>query len=125
MPTIESFKIKKTELENEIVTIKTIIKRKVEAQDYDVDNMYGQVTALEKQLTSINSQINFVEPIYGDDGNEIERKAIGIAASSRGVDIRAKNDDSTKYVAKKRKSFAQIETEAKSAAQNQSTNTKK
>jgi len=119
MPTIDELKKRKSELEKDIACIKNIINKKIEAEDYDVDNMFGQITALEKLLASINYQINCVEPVYGDEGNEIERKAIGIAASGRGIDIRAKNDDSTKYVAKKRKSFAQIEAEAKSNAQNQ------
>lgn len=95
-------------LEEKKMKLEEAIDRNFASQNYQVDNIYGEIHKLDRSIEKLRAQL----PTESVNSNyEIDRKAIGIAGG--GVNIRAKNDDASKYTFKKRKSFQDLLEEAR------------
>jgi hypothetical protein len=105
---IDELKAKKTSLENDIKKFQEAIEHKLAKGDFDVDNICARVNQLEKQLVVVVNQLRIYDPCNADQQSEQDRKAIAIIGGGRGVEIRAKNDDATKYTVKKKLSYDEI-----------------
>jgi hypothetical protein len=105
---IDELKGKKAALESEIKRFQEAIEYKLSKGEFDVDNMCARVNQLEKLLLLILNQLRSYDPCNGDLESEQDRKAIAIIGGGKGVEIRAKNDDATKYFVKKRLSYDDV-----------------
>jgi hypothetical protein len=105
---MEELKGRKTALENEIKRFQEAIEYKLSKGEFDVDNMCARVNQLEKLLLVILSQLRSYDPCNADLQSEQDRKAIAIIGGGKGVEIRAKNDDASKYTVKKRLTYDEI-----------------
>ncbi len=109
MPTnVDELKGKKAALESEIKRFQDAIEYKFTKGEFDVDNMCGRVNQLERLLQIILNQLRACDPCNPDLQTEQDRKAIAIIGGGRGVEIRAKNDDTTKYITRRRLSYDEI-----------------
>ena len=73
-----------------------------------IENICGLINSYQRELSAIIKAIRRCEPTENENENEQDRKAIAIIAGGRGVEIRAKNDDATKYTVRKRQTFDEI-----------------
>lgn len=99
---------KKGAIEMDIKMFQDAIREKLSKGEFDIENICGQVNRLEKDLASLNNRLRSFDPYCGDENSEQDRKAIAIIAGGRGVEIRAKNDDTTRYMARKRQNYEEI-----------------
>ena len=105
---IEDLKAQCKVIENDLNRYQEAINQKLSRGEYDIDNMCGRVNQLERLLTSILNKLKQHDCSNPELQTEQERKAIAIIGGGRGVEIRAKNDDPTKYTVKKRKTYGDI-----------------
>jgi hypothetical protein len=105
---VEELKGQQNALESEIRRFKDAIEYKFTKGEYDVDNMCGRVNQLERLLSIILNKLKSYDPCSPEFESEQDRKAIAIVGGGKGVEIRAKNDDPTKYTVKKRKTYGDI-----------------
>ena len=105
---IEDLKAKRQVVENDLNRYQEAINQKLARGEYDIDNMCGRVNQLERILTSILNRLKQFDHCSPELQTEQDRKAIAIIGGGRGVEIRAKNDDPTKYTVKKRKTYNEI-----------------
>jgi hypothetical protein len=105
---IEDLKAQCKVVENDLNRYQEAINQKLSRGEYDIDNMCGRVNQLERLLTSILNKLKQHDCCNPELQTEQERKAIAIIGGGRGVEIRAKNDDPTRYTVKKRKTYGDI-----------------
>ena len=105
---IEELKAQQCVIENDIKRYSEAINQKFSKGEFDIDNMCGRLNQLERLLTVILNKLRSYDSCTPGLQSEQERKAIAIIGGGKGVEIRAKNDDSTKYFVKKRKTFNDI-----------------
>ena len=105
---IEELKARKQVVENDLTRYQEAINQKLSRGEYDIDNMCGRVNQLERILNAILNKLKQYDHCNPELQTEQERKAIAIIGGGRGVEIRAKNDDPTKYTVKKRKTYSDI-----------------
>jgi hypothetical protein len=73
-----------------------------------IENICGLINSCRRDLEAITKAIRRCEPTENENENEQDRKAIAIIAGGKGVEIRAKNDDATKYTVRKRQTYDEI-----------------
>jgi len=105
---IEEIRGKKSALESEIKKFQDAIEYKLTKGEFDVDNMCARVNQLERLLTVILNQLRACDPCNNESQTEQDRKAIAVLGGGRGVEIRPRPDDSSKYTVKKRLNYSDV-----------------
>jgi hypothetical protein len=104
---IEKLRCERDELRETIKGLNAALKNAL-ASGESVENLCGTINKLTRELEILDKKIRVCEPNQDSSSSEQDRKAIAIIGGGRGVDIRAKNDDTTKYTTRKRLSYDEI-----------------
>lgn len=99
---------RKVAIEMDLKMFQDAIREKLSKGEFDIENICGQVNRLERDLAFISNRLRSFDPYCGDESSEQDRKAIAIIGGGRGVEIRAKNDDTTRYMSRKRQTYEDI-----------------
>jgi len=105
---VDELRARKQALKYELEKYQEAIDQKLARGEFDIDNMCGRMNQLEKTLIAILERLKKYDDCSPELQSEQDRKAIAIIGGGRGVEIRAKNDDATKYTVKKRKTYSEV-----------------
>ena len=105
---IDEIRGKQAELESKIKKYQDAIEYKLAQGEFDVDNMCAQVNQWERLLTFILKQLRACDPCNTESHTEQDRKAIAVLGGGKGVEIRPRPDDPSKYTVKKRLNYSDI-----------------
>ena len=110
METIEKLCHERDKLNDRLCKLKDALDKCLDAGD-SMENISGVsalINSCHKELDAILKKIKCCGPVNNADESEQDRKAIAIIAGGKGVEIRAKNDDQTKYTARRRLTYEEI-----------------
>lgn len=104
---IEKLRADKRKLEEKCEKLNAKLENEL-ATGGQIENICGLINSCQHDLDAITKAIRRCEPTENENENEQDRKAIAIIAGGKGVEIRAKNDDATKYTVRKRQTYDEI-----------------
>lgn len=99
---------RKATLEIDVKLFQDAVRDKLRNGDSGIEEICAQLNKKEKELAMAKMELRSCDPYEPDENSEQDRKAIAIIAGGRGVEIRARNDDASKYLPKKRKTYQDI-----------------
>lgn len=110
METIEKLCCERDKLKERLCKLKDVLDKCLDSSDSmeNINGVSALINSCQKELEWILKKIRNCGPANHTDESEQDRKAIAIIAGGKGVEIRAKNDDQTKYTAKKKLTYDEI-----------------
>jgi hypothetical protein len=110
METIDKLCCERDKLKERLSKLKDVLDKCLDSGDSmeNINGVSALINSCQKELEIIFKKIRNCGPANNTDESEQDRKAIAIIAGGKGVEIRAKNDDQTKYTAKKKLTYDEI-----------------
>jgi hypothetical protein len=110
METIEKLCSERDRIIHRSCKLKDTLDKCLDSGD-SIENINGvsiMINSCQRDLEIILKKIKNCAPANHTEESEQDRKAIAIIAGGKGVEIRAKNDDQTKYTAKRKLTYDEI-----------------
>jgi hypothetical protein len=110
METIDKLCCERDKLKERLSKLKDVLDKCLDCGDTteNISGVSSMINSCQRELEVILKNIRSCGPVNHTDESEQDRKAIAIIAGGKGVEIRAKNDDQTKYTAKKKLTYDEI-----------------